>query len=144
NADTLTQQHTRVLAKIEDQTFQVAHFIECRSNFMLSCLIEARDMHVADARSDHEMQVYAVASNLITHDSEFNRLLSAFTENRDVDRGSFGPFKQVGDIASGHVVGRLTINRDDDVTWMNARAVGRGSHERRDNNDLVIARPNGH
>ena len=93
---------------------------------------------------DHEMQIDAVARNLVADDGELKRLVGAFAQNGDVDRGSFGPFEQVRDIAGGHVVGGLAIDGDDDVARTDAGAVGGGSDERRDDDDLVVARTDGH
>src|SRR6202142_4670285 len=90
------------------------------------------------------MEVHAVARNFVTYDSEFQRLVRAFTQNRNVNGGAFGAFQQVGDVARGHVVSRLAVNRADDVAGMNAGAIRWSTSERRNDDDAIIPRPYRH
>src|SRR5215470_2846988 len=74
-AYTFIQQAARILTKIEDQTLQIAHLIQSICNFMLSRLIESGDVHIANARPDQEVQINAVARNLVADYREFERLI---------------------------------------------------------------------
>src|SRR5947208_2524064 len=144
NANAFVQQSTRILPQIEDETFQVSELIEGFLNFFFRRLIEAGNVHVADAGANQEMQIDAVARNLVAHDCELDRLLRAFTKNRNMDGRSLGPLQQVGDITGIHVVGRLAIDGDNYVARVYAGAIGRGAGEGRDHNDFVVARADGH
>src|SRR5258708_843800 len=90
------------------------------------------------------MKFNAIAWNFIAHHGKFKWLLSAFTENSNVDRRSLGPLEQVRHIAGVHVVGGLAIDRNDYVARVNARAVCRCANERGNDDDLVIARAYSH
>src|SRR5689334_10004839 len=111
---------------------------------MLGGLVETGDVHVAHAGTNHEMQVNAVTWNLVTYDSKLDRLLRAFAQDRDVNRGPLGAFEQVSHIAGRHVICGLAVNGDDDVTGANARTVGRSADEGGDDDNFVIARSDGH
>src|ERR1051326_6558300 len=144
---TFVEQSAGVLPKIENQAFQIALLgkgIEGVLNFVFGGFVETGNVHVADARSKQEVQIHAVAWNLITHNCEFERFVVAFPENRNVNSGALGAFQQIGDIAGVQIVSWLTIDRNDDVSRMNAGAVCRGSDKRCNNDDLIIARPNRH
>src|ERR1700722_12020360 len=95
NADTFTEQAAGILADIEDQTFKVSHLIECFGYFVLGGLLESGNVHVSDARLDHEMQVDAVARDLVADDRKFQRTIGAFTEHGDADSGSLGSLEQI-------------------------------------------------
>ncbi len=61
-----------------------------------------------------------------------------------MDGRAFGSLEQVGNVGSAHVVGGFAVDRDDHVARMNAGLVSRRSHERDDDDDLVVARANRH
>src|SRR5437868_8738323 len=144
NADTFAEQAAGVLAQVENKTLHIAHFVERLGDLMLSGLLEAGNVHVTDPGADEEMEVDAVAGNLVTDDGEFERLIGALAEDSDAHRGSLGPFEQLGNFRRTEVVRRLAIDRHNDVAGMNARAVGRRTHKRSYDNDLVVARADGH
>src|ERR1700677_2362193 len=141
---TFTQQTARILAKIEHQTFEVAHLIERFRYLMLGRLLESGDVYVADAGLDNEVQVNAVARNLVADDSEFQRMIGAFAQHRDADSGAFRPLEQIGHVGGAHVVGGLAVDGGDDVAGTNAGTIGWSSDKGRDDNNLIVARPDGH
>src|SRR5579872_523116 len=143
-SDAFTQQPAWISTQIENQTLQIAEFIERFRNFLFGCLVESADVHVADAWPNQEVNVHAVARNLVAHQREFHGFFYALTRNADMDGCTLGTFQQVGNIARAHVLGRLTIDRDDYVSGMNTRLVGRRSGEGEDHDNFVIARPDGH
>ena len=96
DADALAEQAAGVLPEVENQAFEIAHFVERVCHFMLGGLIETGDVHVADAGADHEVQIHAVARNLVAHHGEFERLVGSLAQHRDVDGSPFRPFEQVG------------------------------------------------
>src|SRR5439155_15535332 len=67
-----------------------------------------------------------------------------FARYRVVDRRSLGPLKQVRHVAGGHVVGGLAVDRGDDVSRVNARAISRSAGERRNYDDLIVPWTDGH
>src|SRR5262245_55545910 len=111
---------------------------------MLSGLVEPGDVHVSDAWPDHEVQVNAVTWNFVTNDGKLDWLFCAFPQNCNVNCSALGPLEQIGNVAGCHVVGRLAIDGDDDVTRMNACTIGRSANEWRNDDDFVIARSDGH
>src|SRR5882762_8897710 len=129
NAYAFTQQASRILPQIEDQTFQIAHLIERFSDFMLGRFLESRNVHVADSGFDHEVQVHAVARNLVADDGKFERLVGAFAQHRDADSSAFRSLKQIGNVGGAHVVGGLAVNSGDNVSRPDAGAIGRGADE---------------
>src|SRR5580698_4864027 len=138
------EQSSGILAQIKHQTFQISHLIERFGNFMLGGFLESGDVHVSDAGLDHEVQVDAIARNLVADDGEFNGMIRAFPQHGDADGGSLGPLEQIGDIRGAHVVGGLAVDRGDDVAGTNTSAISRGSDKWSDNDDLIIARSNRH
>ena len=50
-AHAFAQQAAGILAQVENQSLEVAHLIQRVRNFMLGGLVEAGDVHVADARA---------------------------------------------------------------------------------------------
>ncbi len=144
HAHAFVEQAARILPQIENQSLQVAHLIERIRDFMFRRLVESGDVHIADSRLDQEVQVDAVTRNLVAHHRELERLVRAFTQNRDVDSSALGTLEQVGYIASAHVVGRLAIDRGNNVARPNSRAIRRRSHKRRNHNHFVVARPDRH
>ncbi len=111
---------------------------------MLGGLLESGDVHVANARTNYEMQVYTVAGNFITDDVEFQRLVGAFTQNRDLDLRPPGPFEQISDIAGGHVVGQLAIHRNNYIARPDAGSISRSAHKRSNHNNFIVPRTNLH
>ena len=86
HADAFTQQSAGILAQIEDQTLQMSpNSSSASANFMFGGLLEAGDVHVADAGLDQEMNVDAVARNLVAHNVEVHRLVGAFAQDRDLE-----------------------------------------------------------
>ena len=114
-AHTFIEQAAGILAQVEDQALQIAHLIERVGDFFFRGLVEAGDVHIADAGPDQEVQIDAVARNFVAHHGELQRLVRAFAQNGDVDGGAFGSLEQVGYVAGAHVVGGLAIDGDDDV-----------------------------
>ena len=86
HANALAQQAAGILAQVEDEALEVAHLFECLLDFVLGRFLESGNVHVADARANQEMQVDAVAGNLVARDVEFERLRRAFAEHGDADR----------------------------------------------------------
>src|SRR3954470_2969567 len=129
-ANAFIKQAARILPQIENQSLQIAHLIQRVRDFMLGSLVESGDVHISNSRLDQEVQVNAVARNFVTHDSKLERLVRAFTQNRDVDGGALGTLEQIGHVASAHVVGRLAIDRGDDVARPNTSAIRRRSDKR--------------
>src|ERR1035438_1034415 len=111
---------------------------------MFGGFLEAGDVHVSDAWLDHEMEVDAVAGNLVAHDSKLDWVIGAFAQHGDADRRALWPFEQVSDVRGAHVVSRLAVNGGDNIAGPDAGAIGRGPSKRRDDDDLIIARANGH
>src|SRR4029077_19932808 len=144
NAYAFTQQPSWILPQIEDQAFQIAHLIESFGNFMLGRFLESGNVHVTDAGLDHEMQVHAVARNLVADDGEFERFVGAFAQHRDADGGTFRSLKQIGNVGGAHVVGGLAIDGGNNVARPDAGAIGRGADEGSDDDNLIIARADCH
>src|SRR5215469_18410973 len=101
-------------------------------------------MHVADTRLDLKVKIDTVAGNLVTYDGELERLVGPLTQDGDMNRGAFGPFQQVGYIGRGQIVGGLAIDGRNDVPGANARAIGGSSGEGSNDDNLIVARSDGH
>src|ERR1700694_5167309 len=144
HANAFVKQAAGILSKIEYQTFEIPHLIEGVGDFFFSGLVEATDVHVPDPRLDHEVQINAVPRNLVANHGELERLIGTFAQDGDVDRRTFRSLQHVGDIASIHVVGGFSVDRDDDVAWADSGPVSGRPDEGRDNDDFVIARAYGH
>src|SRR5208282_410835 len=82
---------------------------------MLRSFLESRDVHVADTRLDHEVQVYAVAWNLIPDDGELQGMVGALAQHGNAHRRAFRSLEQIGNVGGAHVVGRLAVDGGDDV-----------------------------
>src|SRR5690242_2421284 len=144
HAHAFVEQPAGILPQIEDQSSQVAHLVQRVSDFMLGGFVKAGNVHVPDSGLDQEMQIDAVARNLVADDRELQRFVGAFAQNSDVNRGAFRSFEQVGDIAGAHVVSRLAIDGGNDVAWPDAGAISRSANKGCDDDDLIVARPNRH
>src|SRR6185369_3157595 len=138
------EQTARILPQIKNQSLQVTHLVERVRNFVFGSLVKARHVHVTDSRFDQEMQVNAVARNLISDNCELQRLFRAFTQNRDVDRSAFGSLQQVRHITRAHIVGGLAIDSSDDVARPDSCSIRGRPHKRRDHNHFIVTRPDGH
>src|ERR1700691_5648505 len=90
---------------------------------MLGGFLESGDVHVSDAGFDHEVQVDAVARNLIANDGEFQGTVGAFAQHGDADGGAFRSLERIGYVGGAHVVGGLAVDAGDDVTGPNASAI---------------------
>src|ERR1700680_4226484 len=64
-AHAFAEQSAGIAAEIENQALKVAEFVQRLDHFGLGGLIEAGDMHIADARPNEEMHVNAVPRNFI-------------------------------------------------------------------------------
>src|SRR5260370_1144770 len=122
DAYAFTEQASGILPQIEEQSLQIAHLIQSLGYFMLGGFLESGDVHVTDARLNHEVQVHAVARNLVADDCEFERLVGAFPQHRDPNRGAFRSLEQIGNIGGAHVVGGLAVDGGANV----GVAAGRG------------------
>ncbi len=111
---------------------------------MLGRFLEAGDVHVTDAWADHEVQIDAVAGNLVANDAELERVIGTFAQHGDADGCALGPFEKIGHVGGAHVVGGFSVNGGDDVAGTNARAVGGRAGKGRDHDDFVIARADRH
>src|SRR5258708_11337180 len=90
---------------------------------MLGRFLESGNVHVTDAGLDHEMQVHAVARNLVADDGEFERLVGTFAQHRDANGGAFRSLEQIGNVGGAHVVGGLAVdggNKDRKSTRLNS------------------------
>src|SRR5437870_3732054 len=87
HTDTFAQQATGILAQVEDQSLQVAHLIQRLSDLMFRCLVESRVVHIADTGADREVEVHAVARNLVANYRELQRFVRAFAQYGDEDVG---------------------------------------------------------
>ena len=144
HADAFTQQSAGILPQVEDQPVDVAQLIQRLPQLVLGGLLETGDVDVADAGANQEMHVHAVAGNLVAHDGEVEGLVGTFAQHGDLDGGALGAFQQLRHIAGAHVVGRLAVDRDDDIARADARAIGGRTGKGRDHDDFVIARTNLH
>src|SRR5215472_16244412 len=145
HADALTQQTAGILPQIQDQSLQLAlllQLVERFSDLMIGRLLEARNVDIPYPGTDHEVHVNAVTGNLVTNHIEVDRLLGAFTQNRDLDRRALGSLEQLSYVGRAHVVGRLAIDSDNHVARPDPSAVRRRTRKRSDHDDLVIARTN--
>ena len=118
--------------------------VERTLHFLFRGLVELRNVHVANAGTNEEVKIDAVARNLIANHRKLERLFCSFTQHRDVDSCALRPLQQVSHIAGVHVVSGLAIHCGDNVAGMNSRAVRRCSGEGRNHDDLVVARPDRH
>src|SRR4051812_10721189 len=98
------QQPARVLPQVKNQAFDIAHLFERLRDFMLGGFLESGNVHVADTRLDHEMEVYAIAWNFIADHRKFKRMVGAFPQHGDTDGGSFRSLQQVSYVRGAHVV----------------------------------------
>src|SRR5208283_4191488 len=143
-ADALAEQASGILAQIEDQAFQIAHLVERIGYFMLGGFLETGDVQVSDAGLDHEMEVDAIARNLVADDGEFDGVVGTFAQHGDADGGTFRSLEQIGYVRGAHVVGGLAVDGGDDVAGANAGAIGRRADEGSDDDNLIIAGADGH
>src|SRR5678815_1885912 len=104
HANAFTQKSAGILPEIQNQTFQISHFIERLCDFVFRCFLKSGDVHVTDAGPNQEMQIDAVARNLIAHDIEVERLVRTFAQNCNADRCTFGSFQELSHIAGAHAV----------------------------------------
>ena len=111
---------------------------------MLSGFLESGNVHVADAGLDHEVEVDAVARNLVADDGELEGMIGAFAQHGDADGGALRSLEQIGYVGGAHIVGGLAVDGGDDVAGADAGAIGRGADEGSDHDDLVIARADRH
>src|SRR5215472_11718787 len=111
---------------------------------MFRGLLESRHMDVTNAGTNHKVNVHAVARNLITYYVEINRLLGAFAQDGDLNGGAFGAFEQLSHIAGAHVVGGLAVHGDNYVAGPDAGSIRRSARKWRNDDNLVVARPNLH
>src|SRR5215469_1010988 len=141
-ANAFAQQTTGVLTQIQHQALEFAfilEFLQSLRDFVLGSLGESVDVHVSDAGTDLKCQIYAVARNFVAHYGKLDRLVGAFTNDRNVDRGALLAFQQISDFAGGHVVSGLAINGGDYVTGANSSFVRGSADEGRDHDDFVVA-----
>src|SRR5258708_33518850 len=147
HADTFIQQAAGVLAQIKNQAFEfhlLREQVESVLNFFLSGLVEAGDVHVPNPGTNEKVQVDAVARNLVANYGELERFVGTLAKNRDVNRRPLWTLEQVGDITGSHVVGRLAIDRGNNIAGANAGAVCGRAHKRGDDDHLAIARADRH
>src|SRR5579863_9234686 len=90
------------------------------------------------------MQVDAVARDFIANHGELDRLVGTFADDGDMDGSSFGSLKQIGYVASAHVIGGLAIDGDDDVSGANARTISGCASKWGNDDDFVVARADRH
>src|SRR5260370_19302220 len=139
-----SQQSSRILPQIEDKAFQIAHLIESFGDFMLGRFLESGNVHVTDAGLDHEVQVHAVARNLVADYGKFEGLVGAFAQHRDADSSAFRSLKQIGNVGGAHVVGGLAVDGGNNVARPDSGAIGRCADEGSDDNNFVVARADRH
>src|SRR5580658_7319187 len=144
HADALTEQTAGIAAQVEDQALQIAELIERVGDFVFRGFVESADVHVSEAGLDEEMNVHAVARNLVADQREIHGLLDAFARNADVDGGAFGSLQQIGDVAGAHVFGGLAVDGNDHVAGMNAGLICGRPHKGENHDDLVVAWSHGH
>src|SRR6185437_3307299 len=111
---------------------------------MLGSFVEAGNVHIAHARTDHEMQIHAVAGDFRAGHGKVQGLFGVFAQHGDVHGGAFGAFQQIGHVAGVHVVSGFAIYCRDNVAGANARFVRRTSREGSDDDDAVVARADFH
>src|SRR5581483_6729828 len=112
------QQSSGILPEIEDQSLHLARLreaVERLLHFLVGGFVELRNVHVADARTNQEMKIDAVARNLIADNRKFQRLFGAFTQDSDMNRGAFRSLQQISHVTGGHVVGGFAIDRRNNV-----------------------------
>ncbi len=90
------------------------------------------------------MNVNAIGADFVAGEGKFQGPLRALAHNRDVDGRALGPAHLLHDVVSAQIVGGLAIHRDDDVAGAHACPRSRSSRQRRDHNDMVVARADGH
>src|SRR5208337_3852359 len=90
NAHAFAEQPSRILAQVENQTFEVAHLVERVGDFLFRGFVKPGDVQIADSGLDQEVQVDAVARDLVANYGELEGLVVALTQDRDMDGGSLG------------------------------------------------------
>src|SRR6516164_2244984 len=101
-------------------------------------------MDIADTWPDHEVDVDAVARNLVSYYVEINRLLGAFAQHRNLYSSSLGPLQKLRYIAGAHVVRGFSVDGDNHVARPDACAIGRSARKWCNYNDFVVARSDLH
>src|ERR1035437_6230500 len=139
HAHAFAQQSAGILTQVEDEPVNVAQLIQRLAHFFFRGFLKSRDVDVADTRSDHKVHVHAVAGDLIAHYGKVERLVGAFAQHRDFDRGALGSYQQFGNIAGRHVVGRPAVHRNNDVARPDTGAIRRRAGEGRDHDDFIVA-----
>ena len=143
-ANAFAQQSAGISPQIQNQPFEIAKLVQRLGNLFFRRLVEAGDVQVSNARPDQEMNVHAVARNLVAHQGELHRFLHAFARDADVYSRPLRPFEQIGDVAGAHVLGGFAVYRDDHVPRMNAGFIGRRAGEGKDHDDFIVARSHRH
>ena len=105
---------------------------------MIGGFVEARETDVADAGTQKEGAVHGVTWNLITRDSEDERLRVAFARNSNLHHRALGPLEHVGHFGGGKPLGGLVVHLDNDVARADAGVI-RGRADVRRQDDRVIA-----
>src|SRR4029077_2128315 len=90
------------------------------------------------------MQIDAIARDFVAYYREVQRFFRAFAQDGDVDRRPFRALQQVSNVSRAHVVGRLAIYGNNDVSGTDTGPVRGGAYERRDDDDFVVARTDRH
>ena len=75
--DAFAEQSARVLAEIKNQPLEIAHLLEGILDFFFGRLVETIDVHVADAGPDFEVEIDAVAGNLVADNGELDGEMEA-------------------------------------------------------------------
>ena len=94
HADAFAEQSTGILAEIEDEPFRSPISSRACGDFVLGGLVESSDVHVADAGPDHEMEINAVAGNLVADDSEVEWLVETLAQDVMWTVVPLGPFRR--------------------------------------------------
>src|SRR5208337_1001684 len=139
-AHAFAEQTSRILPQVQNQALQISHLVQGLGDFMFGGFLESGNVHVADTGLDHEVQVHAVARNLVADHGELERMVGAFAQHGDADGGAFRSLEQIGHIGGAHVVGGLAVNGGNNVARPDAGAIGRGADKGGDDDDFIIAR----
>ena len=85
HADSFAQQSAGILAQVQNEALEVSELVQGGGHFMLGGLLEIGDVHITNARTNHQVHVYAVTRNLIPHHVKLQRLLGTFAQYRNLD-----------------------------------------------------------
>ena len=146
NGDTLIQQSTWILTKVQHQTLDVvfADLFERVFQFFARVLVKLLNVDVGDAGLQPERVVDALSRNFVADDVEDQGFVHAFPGDLNLNRSTALPFQHVGDFRCRHTVGLLVVHFENRVAGPYTGLVGGRSVKRLNDDGPAVTWRNSH